>query len=81
MRRRTGIIAVGILAAALAVAAFFIRKEKQVVVIDPWEAVPADAFLIAETGDFPELLTSITDPAGILSDLTGMGWAASLVRS
>lgn len=81
MRRRTGIIAVGILAVALAVAAFFIRKEKQVVVIDPWEAVPADAFLIAETGDFPELLTSITDPAGILSDLTGMEWAASLVRS
>ena len=81
MRRRTGIIAVGLLAVALAVAAFFIRKEKQVVVIDPWEAVPGDAFLIAETGDFPELLTSITDPAGILADLTGMEWAASLVRS
>ncbi|MRR20873.1 hypothetical protein EG827_11880, partial [bacterium] len=81
MRRKTGIIAVGLLATALAVAAFFIRKEKQVVVIDPWEAVPADAFLIAETSDFPELLTSITDPAGILSDLTAMEWAASLVRS
>ena len=81
MRRKTGIIAVGLLAAALVVAAFFIRKEKQVVVIDPWEAVPADAFLIAETGDFPELLTSITDPAGLLSDLTAMEWAASLVRS
>jgi len=81
VRRRTGIIAVGLLAMALAVAAFFIRKEKAVVVIDPWEAVPADAFLIAETGDFPELLTSITDPAGLLSDLTGMEWAASLIRS
>lgn len=81
MRKRTGIIAVGLLAAALAVAAFFIRKEKQVILIDPWEAVPADAFLIAETADFPELLTSITDPAGILSDLAGMEWAASLVRS
>lgn len=81
MRKRTAIILVGILAAALAVAAYFIRKDKQVVVIDPWEAVPADAFLIVDTDDFPELLTSITDPSGILSGLQGMGWAASLVHS
>jgi hypothetical protein len=81
VRRKTGIIIVGLLAAALAVAAFFIRKEKQVVVIDPWEAVPADAFFIVETNDFPELLTSITDPAGIMTGLSGMEWAAALVRS
>ena len=81
MRKRTGIILVGLLATALAVAAFFLRKEKQVVVIDPWEAVPADAFFIVETSDFPELLTRITDPAGILSGLSGMEWASSLVRS
>lgn len=81
MRKRTGIILVGILAAALAVAAWFIRKEKQVVVIDPWEAVPADAFFIVETNDFPELLTRVTDPAGILSGLSGMKWASSLVQS
>ncbi len=81
MRKRTGIILVGILAIALAVAAFFLRKEKQVVVIDPWEAVPADAFFVIETSDFPELLTRITDPAGILSGLSGLDWAASLVRS
>lgn len=81
MRKRTGIIVVGLFAIALAVAAFFLRKEKKVVVIDPWEAVPADAFFIIETSDFPELLTSITDPAGILSGLSGLEWAASLVRS
>ncbi len=81
MRKRIGIILVVILAIALAVAAFFLRKEKQVVVIDPWEAVPADAFFIIETSDFPELLTRITDPAGILSGLSGLDWAASLVRS
>ncbi|MHC1731175.1 MAG: hypothetical protein AB9888_03920 [Bacteroidales bacterium] len=81
MRKRTGIILVGILAAALAVAAWFIRKEKQVVVIDPWEALPADAFFIVETNDFPELLTRVTDPAGILSGLSGMKWASSLVQS
>jgi len=81
VRKRTGIIVVVLLATVLAVAAFFIRREKQVIVIDPWEAVPADAFLIVETGDFPELLTRITDPAGILSDLSGMQWAAALVRS
>jgi len=81
VRKRTGIIVVGLFAIALAVAAFFLRKEKKVVVIDPWEAVPADAFFIIETSDFPELLTSITDPAGILSGLSGLEWAASLVRS
>lgn len=81
MRKRTGIILVGILAAALAVAAWFIRKEKQVVVIDPWEAIPSDAFFIVETNDFPELLTRVTDPAGILSGLSGMKWASSLVQS
>lgn len=81
MRKRTGIILVGVLAAALAVAAYLIRKEKQVVLIDPWEAVPADAFFIVETRDFPELLTSITDPAGLLPGLTGMNWASSLVKS
>jgi hypothetical protein len=81
VRKRTALILVGIFAAALAVAAYFIRRDKQVVVIDPWEAVPADAFFIVDTDDFPELLTSITDPSGILSGLRGMDWAASLVRS
>lgn len=81
MRKKTAIIVVVVLAAALAAAAWFIRKEKQVVVIDPWEAVPADAFFIVETDDFPELLTRVTDPSGILSGLSGMKWASSLVRS
>ena len=81
MRKRTGIILVGILAAALAVAAWFIRKEKQVVVIDPWEAVPADAFFIVETNDFPELLTRVTDPAGIFAGLSSMKWASELIQS
>jgi hypothetical protein len=81
VRKKTAIITVVVLAAALAVAAWFIRKEKQVVVIDPWEAVPADAFFIVETDDFPELLTRVTDPSGILSGLSGMKWASSLVQS
>lgn len=81
VHKRTAIILVGLFAAALAVAAFFIRKEKQFVVVDPWVAVPSDAFLIVETNDFPELLTSTTDPAGILSRLAAMKWAASLIRA
>lgn len=81
VRKRTGIILVGLLAVALIVAAYLIRREKQVVVIDPWEAVPADAFFIVETQDFPELLTRVTDPSGILAGLSGMEWASSLVRS
>lgn len=81
VRKRTAIILVGLLAVALIVAAYFIRREKQVVVIDPWEAVPADAFFIVETHDFPELLTRVTDPSGILPGLSGMDWASSLVRS
>jgi hypothetical protein len=81
VHKKTGIIFVGIFAAALAVAAFFIRKDKQVIVVDPWVAVPSDAFFIVETNDFPELMTRTTDPAGMLSGLSGMKWAASLVRS
>jgi hypothetical protein len=81
VRKKTGIILVGVLATALVVAAFFIRREKQVVVIDPWEAVPTEAFFIVETNDFPELLTRITDPAGILYGLSGMEWASSLIKS
>ncbi len=68
-------------AAALAVAAWFIRREKGAVVAEPWEAVPADAFLIIETDDFPELLTRVADPAGLLSSLTAMEWASSLVTA
>ncbi len=71
----------GLFAAALAIAAFFIRKDKQVVDVDPWVAVPSDAFFIAETDDFPELLTRTTDPAGMMSRLPGMKWADTLIRS
>lgn len=81
MRKRTGIITISLLAAALAVAAFFIRKDKQVVVVDPWVAVPSDAFLIIETPDFPELLTRVTDPSGLTARLSGMLWADSLMKS
>ena len=81
MRKRTGIITISLLAAALAVAAFFIRKDKQVIVVDPWVAVPSDAFLIIETPDFPELLTRVTDPSGLPARLSGMKWASTLVRS
>ena len=34
-----------------------------------------------ETNDFPELLTMITDPAGLMSRLSPMTWAASLLRT
>lgn len=70
---------VALLATVLAVAAYFIRREKQVVVVDPWVAVPSDAFMVMETPDFPELLTRITDPAGMITRLSGFSWAASLL--
>ncbi|MCU0379121.1 MAG: hypothetical protein MUC78_12775, partial [Bacteroidales bacterium] len=78
MRKRNGIVLVGMLAVALVVAGYFIRKEKQIVVVDPWTAVPSDAFLIIETSDFPELLTRATDRNGIISILSDMKWAAAL---
>ncbi len=81
VHKRTGIIIVGVFAVALAVVAFFIRKDKQVIVVDPWVAVPSDAFFIVETNDFPEMITRTTDPAGMMSGLSGMKWAASLVRA
>ncbi|MGB8357720.1 MAG: WD40 repeat domain-containing protein [Bacteroidales bacterium] len=79
MQKRTGIILVGLFAVALGVAAYFIRKDKQVVTVDPWIAIPSDAFLIVETPDFPELLTRTTDRTGIMSRLSGMKWASSLI--
>ncbi len=78
MRKRNGIVLVGMLAVALVVAGYFIRKEKQIVVVDPWTAVPSDAFLIIETSDFPELLTRATDRNGIISILSDMKWAAAV---
>ncbi len=79
MRRRTGIILVALFAVVLAVAAYLIRRDKQVVVVDPWVAVPSDAFMVFETPDFPELLTRVTDPAGMITRLSGLSWAASLL--
>jgi hypothetical protein len=79
VRRKTAIVLVGILVVALAVAAYYIRKDKQVVVVDPWVAVPSDAFLIIETPDFPEILTRVTDPAGLFARLSGMKWVASVI--
>lgn len=79
MRRKAAIVFVCLLAAGLAVAAYFIRKDKQIVVVDPWVAVPSDAFLIVETSDFPEILTRTTDPSGLVAGLSEMKWAHSLV--
>ncbi len=81
MRKRTGLILVGLLAAGLIVAAYFIRKDKQVVIVDPWVAIPSDAFFIIETGDFPELITRTTDKIGITARLSDMKWADSLIKT
>ena len=79
MRRKAGIILVGLFTIALVIAGYYIRKDKKVVVIDPWLAVPSDAIFIAETPDFPELLTKITDHNGIISRLSSMKWAADIM--
>jgi len=81
VQKRTGLILVGLLAAGLIVAAYFIRKDKQVVIVDPWVAIPSDAFFIIETPDFPELITRTTDRTGIIARLSGMKWADSLVKT
>jgi hypothetical protein len=76
--KRAGIISVIIFATVLAVAGYLIQKNKKVVVIDPWLAVPSDAVFIVETHDFPELLTKVTDRNGIITRLAGMKWASVL---
>lgn len=81
MRKRTGLIFVGLLAAGLIVAAYFIRKDKQVVIVDPWVAIPSDAFFIIETPDFPELITRTTDMTGLTARLSDMRWADSLIKT
>jgi len=79
--RRAGIISVIIFATVLAVAGYLIQKDKKVVVIDPWLAVPSDAVFIVETHDFPELLTKVTDRNGIITRLAAMKWASDLSES
>jgi len=81
VRKKTGLIFVGLFAAGLIVAAYFIRKEKQVVIVDPWVAIPSDAFFIIETPDFPELITRTTDRTGIIARLSGMNWADTLLKT
>lgn len=81
MRRKAGIILAFLLTATVIFAGYMIRKEKRVVVVDPWLAVPSDAFIIIETPDFPELLTNVTDRNGIIARLSGMKWAASVERT
>ena len=81
MLKRAGIISVIIFATVLAVAGYLIQKDKKVVVIDPWLAVPSDAVFIVETPDFPELLTKVTDRNGIISRLAGMKWAKDLAEA
>lgn len=78
MLKRAGIISVIIFATILAVAGYLIQKNKKVIVIDPWLAVPSDAVFIVETHDFPELLTKVTDRNGIITRLDGMKWAEDL---
>lgn len=80
MKKGPGIFLILLLTASLAVAGYFILGEKSYVAADPWSAVPADAFLILETDDFPELLTSVNDRNGLMSHLSGMSWAKRLMR-
>jgi len=79
--KKAGIISVVVFAAVLATAGYLIQKDKKLVVIDPWLAVPSDAVFIVETPDFPELLTKVTDRNGIIARLAGMKWAADLAQA
>ena len=81
MPRRAAIILVILFAALIGVAGYFIQRDKKVVVVDPWVAVPSDAIFIVETPDFPELLTEVTDRNGLIMRLTGMKWASNLVSA
>jgi hypothetical protein len=79
--KRAGIIFVVLFAAALAVAGYLIQKDKKIVMIDPWLAIPSDAAFIVETPDFPELLTKVTDRNGVIARLSGMKWAEDLAAA
>jgi len=81
VRKKIGISFVVLFAVSLAIAAYLIKKDKKVVVVDPWLAVPSDAVFIIETPDFPELLTKVTDRNGLIYRLGGMRWAADIVES
>ncbi|HPT22282.1 MAG TPA: WD40 repeat domain-containing protein [Bacteroidales bacterium] len=74
-------LGIGILTAfilGLIIAGFFLLKSKKVQVADPFVAVPADAVLIIETPDLPELLMKVTEKEGLISRMGEMEWAARL---
>ena len=63
---------------ALVAAGYYLQKSKKIETIDPFLTIPADAAIIIETPDFPELLTKVEEKNGLISRLGNMSWAEYL---
>ncbi len=77
--RKIIIASIVIFTLGLIAAGYYLQKVRKIEVIDPFLTVPADAVVIIETPDFPELLTKVNEKNGIAWRLKNMKWASSLV--
>jgi len=78
---RKGVIALSVIfTLALIAAGYYLQKSKKIEIIDPFLMVPADAAIIVETPDFPELLTMINEKNGMMQRLSAMDWASHLLK-
>ena len=66
---------------ALIAAGYYLQKSKKIETVDPFLTIPADAAIIIETPDFPELLTKIEEKNGLISRLGRMAWAEHLAEN
>lgn len=78
---RKAIIAISIIfTLALIAAGYYLQKSKKIEIVDPFLVIPADAAIILETPDFPELLTKICEKNGIIHRLDKMKWSTQLAE-
>jgi|WetSurMetagenome_2_1015567.scaffolds.fasta_scaffold25512_2 hypothetical protein len=78
MMRKLGIGLLVLFTLGLIVAGYFLLNSKKMEVADPFVAIPADAAMVIETPDLPELLMKITEKNGLVSRLGQMEWAKRL---
>jgi len=69
VRKRTTLILLVILLAGLALLGYFLHKDRQGLLTDPYKIIAPNAFVVIETADIQSLFNSLTTGKGIFSEL------------
>jgi len=80
MVRKLGIIFLIIFTLGLVATGYILLKNKRVEVTEPFRAIPADAAIIIETPDVPDLISRIAENRGLVSRLSVMEWAKRILK-